>query len=77
MLIDPHSPQATVARQFMNHKGLDVEPFEIERVEGQPLWYAYYKMPEGVLELEIWYEAKTDEWDTQVTSFSPDKALAG
>lgn len=66
---DPNAPQALVARLFMEHKGLGtVEPYSVEKVEGEPVWYFWYRLPEGVLELEVCWDG--EEWDTVVTSFT-------
>lgn len=66
---DSAAPQARVAKLFMDHKGLGhIEPYRVERVEGEPCWYFYYKLPEGDLELEVSWE--DGEWMTTVTSFN-------
>lgn len=45
------------AAEFMRHKGYgSVTPVEIEEVEGIDVWYFYYDLAEGALELEV-------EWD--------------
>ena len=70
MPLDLSTPQATVARQFMTHKGLDVDPVDIEQLEGgRPCWYFLYELPEGDLELEVFYNEKSQEWETTVTTF--------
>jgi hypothetical protein len=62
------TPQGRVAQLFMEHKGLgEIEPYDIEQVEGESCWYFYYRLPEGKLELEVSWE--DGEWDTLVTSF--------
>ena len=67
--IDFNSPQAQVAKQFMEHKGLgDVEPWDVDQVEGQHLYYFIYELPEGDLELEVFWNGA--EWVTTVTTFT-------
>lgn len=70
MSIDLTTPQAVVAQLFMAHKGLDLEPYDMEKLDGQPCWYFYYELPEGDLELEVYYDHETREWDTTVTTFT-------
>lgn len=63
------SPQEQVARQFMEHKGyLNVEPTEIDELDGTPCWYFLYELPEGSLELEVFWNGR--EWETTVTTFT-------
>ena len=64
------SPQEQVARQYMERKGYrDIEPRDIEALDGQPCWYFLYALPEGLLELEVSWDAERGEWDTLVTTF--------
>lgn len=44
------------AAEFMRQKGYEVGPSLIEKVEGLDVWYFYYDLAEGTLELEV-------EWD--------------
>lgn len=63
-------PHETVARLFMEHKGLsDVRPYDIERVEGDLCWYFYYLLPEGQVELEVYYDTARNQWECATTSF--------
>lgn len=51
------SPQEMAACQFMAHKGYPgAQPYSVDAVEGRDCWYYTFKLPEGVLELEV-------EWD--------------
>lgn len=68
-MVDLDTPQAQIAQHFMKHKGLNVRPFEIERLENQPCWYFYYQLPEGQLELEVFYNQTSDDWEVAVTCF--------
>lgn len=62
-----------IARHFMKHKGYsNVEPFEIEQLDDQPCWYFYYRLPQGVLELEVAFSAAQDDWEVRVTGFPVD-----
>lgn len=63
------SPQHMAAEQFMAHKGLPhARPFDVEKVDDEPCWYFYYELPEGVLELEVYWNG--DEWETIVYTFN-------
>lgn len=68
MTHDPMSPEARVAAQFMEHKGLHVEPYAVEQLDGQACWYFYYALPEGDLELEVAWDGA--EWNALVTTFT-------
>ena len=61
-------PQEQVAAQFMEHKGYgDVVPTDVEKLEHETCWYFSYLLPEGRLELEVYWNGR--EWETLVTSF--------
>ena len=63
-------PHAEMAQYFMNHKGYpDLEPFEVTKLDGRDCWYFYYRLPEGVLELEVLYDHSKSDWSTVVTAF--------
>lgn len=65
------SPHEQIAQQYMRHKGyVDIEPFSIEALDGQPCWYFTYQLPEGTLELEVFWNGKSQEWETLVTTFT-------
>jgi hypothetical protein len=62
-------PHELVAHQFMKHKGYpDAEPYDIEKLDDQPCWYFIYRLPEGILELEVFWNGS--DWETQVTTFT-------
>lgn len=64
------SPQDQVAQHFMAHKGYgDIEPYDIEKLDGHPTWYYLYHLLDGsTLELEVCWTGS--EWDTVVTAFA-------
>lgn len=69
MTIDMTTPQGRVAQQYMNHKGLGGwKPVEVDKIEGTPCWYFVYELPEGDLELEVYWEQ--DEWKVNVSTFT-------
>ena len=71
LVIDLTTPQALVAQQFMRDKGYKrIEPCGVEQLDDQPCWYFLYQLPEGDLELEVFWNAATGEWETLVTCFS-------
>jgi hypothetical protein len=69
MTVATEAPQDTVARLFMEHKGYRVRPFEIDKLPDIPCWYYYYDLPDGRLELEVFFDARKQDWITTVTSF--------
>lgn len=69
-MIDLTTPQAQIAKHFMDHKGVKVEPHDVERLNDlEPCWYFYYDLPQGELELEVFYDSQADDWKVCVTSF--------
>lgn len=51
---------------FMQHKGYPSpgEPARVETVEDQPnLWYFFFELPEGTLELEVEWTGEKWSWD--------------
>lgn len=68
MTYDPDTPQARAAAQYMMHKGLDVQPVDVQKLDGAPCWYFYYELPEGNLELEVYWNGR--EWNSLVTTFT-------
>lgn len=67
-MVDLSTPQARVAQQFMRDKGVNIEPYEVDKLDGQPCYYFYYRLPEGNLELEVNFNGY--EWETTVTLFT-------
>jgi hypothetical protein len=65
------APQEQVAANFMARKGYrDIEPDDVEKLDDQPCWYFYYKLDEGTLELEVFWNEKRYVWETMVTTFT-------
>jgi len=63
-------PHVTVAERYLTHKGYqDMEPVRVIQLEGQPCWYFYYELPEGILELEVFWDARDQRWSSMVTAF--------
>lgn len=65
------SPEAQIAQHFMREtKGIrDAEPYDVDKLDDQPCWYFYYELPQGKLELEVFYDALIDDWKVSVTAF--------
>lgn len=69
-MIDLSTPQAQIAQHFMREtKGLDVTPYDVEKLELLPCWYFYYELPQGDLELEVFFDEPDDDWKVAVTAF--------
>ncbi len=67
-MIDMGSRQARAAQLYMRHKGYkNVRPYEVDKVEGRPIWYFYYDLPDGDLELEVEWDPEDREWRWVVT----------
>lgn len=70
-MIDLSTPQGRVAQDFMRHKGLGhFAPHDVDKIEDQPCWYFYYDLPDGHLELEVYYDDVDMEWECSVTTFT-------
>ena len=64
------TPQDKVARLFMEHKGYpDIRPYEVEKVDDDACWYFYYDLPEGRVELEVYYDFTLGRWECTTTGF--------
>lgn len=62
-------PQDRIAHFFMAGKGYpNIEPRDTIRVDDTYVWYFYYELPEGILEVEVSWEEDT-EWEAHVASF--------
>jgi hypothetical protein len=68
MATDTEPAHLVMARDFMRRKGQHLEPVLVEQ-EGPELWYCYYELPQGRLELEVFYDKKKDDWEVAVTAF--------
>jgi hypothetical protein len=63
-------PQEVMAQDFMGRKGYpDLMPVKVTKLEGQDCWYFYYRLSQGTLELEVFYDPDTKDWQTAVTAF--------
>lgn len=67
------APHLVMAKDFMARKGLgDLKPFDVD-FEGSDaagsLWYCYYRLPQGTLELEVYFDRRKDDWEVAVTAF--------
>ncbi|NUS01952.1 MAG: hypothetical protein HOV97_05245 [Nonomuraea sp.] len=69
-MIDLTTPEAQIAQHYMRHtKGIDVIPHDVDKLDDQPCWYFYYALPQGELELEVFYDTPKDDWAVTVTAF--------
>jgi len=60
-------PQDRVAALFMTNKGYPGwPPVDVDRVPDIPCWYYRYLLPEGLLEVEVYWDGA--EWKTTVTA---------
>ena len=67
---EQRSAHRIIADDFMAKKGLDITPYDSEPLEGDAdCVYFYYRLPQGTLELEVFYDRARDDWDVAVTSF--------
>jgi hypothetical protein len=74
---EPH-PEIVVAQWYMSHKGYpDIEAFQVDKLDDQDCWYFYYQLPEGVLELEVYYDHRKTDWETAVTAFPATMDMEG
>lgn len=65
-------PQQTVARLFMERKGyMDARAKDVEKLDDSPCWYFFYELPDGDLELEVFFDAERSTWECMVTTFTP------
>lgn len=68
---DLRTKEAKIAQDFMLKKGYpEIRPFGVIQVEDAPCWYFYYRLPEGVLELEI--ESENTHFNKRVSAFITD-----
>lgn len=70
------TPEEQVAALFMAHKGYPgIEPYDIDEIVPAPgkdvsCWYFLYELPEGILELEVFWDEERMEWETTVSTFT-------
>jgi hypothetical protein len=54
----------------MERKGLgSLKPWDVDKLDDIPCWYFYDELPEGKLELEVFWSPE-DGWRTMVTTFN-------
>lgn len=71
---DLRTRHAKIAQEFMSAKGYStIRPLGIQVVEGDECWYYYYELPEGLLELEVFYDPDARRYQRKVTAFVTDK----
>lgn len=67
---DLRTRHAKVAQEYMAVKGYpDIRPLGIQQVEGDQCWYYYYLLPEGLLELEVFYDDERQKYQRSVSTF--------
>lgn len=72
-IADLRTREARAAQEYMNKKGYEeIRPLGVIQVEGDDCWYFYYRLPEGVLELEVIWEKDTQRFSRQVATFVTD-----
>lgn len=53
----------------MRKKGYEIRPIHSVKISEQPVWYYYYDLPEGLLELEVELNGWKEDGSTRVTAF--------
>lgn len=61
----PTARYTILANKYMKYKGYDNEPVHYIKIEDSAVYYLYYDIPEGLLELEV----DVDSESVRVTSF--------
>lgn len=71
MSVDLTTPQAQIAQHYMREtKGIKgAEPHDVDKIDDQLCWYFYYQLPQGELELEVFFSSDIDDWIVTVTAF--------
>lgn len=71
MNVDLTLPQAVIAQHYMRKtKGIkDAEPHDVIKLDGVACWYFYYSLPQGTLELEVFWDEELEDWLVTVTAF--------
>lgn len=66
------SPQEAAAQRYMTRKGYpNARPYSSDKIEDMPCWYFSYRLPDGDLELEVYFDHRRDDWVFTVSSFAP------
>jgi hypothetical protein len=72
---DLRTRHAKVAQEYMAGKGYpSIRPLGLHAVEGDECWYFYYQLPEGLLELEVFFEPTSNKYRRRVAAFLTDRA---
>lgn len=67
-------PQERIARDFMTRKGFKWStPIDVDKIEGRPIWYFRFNVPDGIVELEVVYNARMQDWECSVSTFRQGK----
>jgi hypothetical protein len=70
---DLRTREAKSAQEYMAKKGYEeIRPLGVIQVENDDCWYFYYRLPEGVLELEVVLDRDTQRFSRQVATFVTD-----
>lgn len=69
--VDLTTPEAQIAQHYMRKtKGIaGAEPYDVDKIVGHACWYFYYRLPQGILELEVLWDERTEDWAVTVTAF--------
>jgi hypothetical protein len=71
--VDMRTRHAKVAQRFVTVKGFgDVKA--LGHIPGDDCWYYYYDLPDGILELEVCHDPRTDTWSKSVVGLLDDPA---
>lgn len=69
MIPDLRTRPSKTAQEFMRKKGYDLRPIHFLKIVDQDVWYYYYDLDEGLLELEIELGAWDPDGVAKVTAF--------
>ena len=70
---DLRTREAKAAQEFMSRKGYpQIRPVGVVGIPDDSCWYFYYRLPEGVLELEVIGDPDGHRFTRKVTSFVTD-----
>lgn len=71
---DLRTRHGKTAQEFMAVKGYpNIRPVGVQAVEEQECWYYYYELPEGLLELEVYWDPDSEQFKRRVTAFVMDR----
>lgn len=66
---DLRTRQSKAAQDFMRRKGYDLRPVHYLKIIDQNVWYYYYDLAEGLLELEVELDSDESPEAVKVTAF--------